>query len=132
MQIWCSSSNLPCRVRNALGTALSLSVSVSVCLSLSLSLSHTHTHTTTDQDDQLDLILDGVGTLKNMSEDINQELDLHTSLLDDLDGAVDSTSRRLEDNTDRVKDVEEKEASCMPLCIIFVLLMAIIALLFVN
>lgn len=40
------------------------------------------------QDEKLDGILDGVTKLKVMSQDINQELDLHAHLLTELDSAV--------------------------------------------
>lgn len=60
------------------------------------------------------------------SYDINSELDLHSHLLDDLDNAIDNTDTNLTSNTKKIADVQEKEASCIPLCIIFLLLIGII------
>ena len=83
------------------------------------------------QDEHLDNILDGVGKLKNMSYDINAELDLHQGLLEDLGDSVEETDFRLRGSTKRVDMVQEKEASWVPMFCIFLLLGCIIALLFI-
>jgi chromosome segregation ATPase len=83
------------------------------------------------QDEHLDVILDGVSKLKVMSQDIGGELDLHQTLLDDLGNALDSTDTRLVQSTLKVQDIQEKEASCAPLCIIILLAVVIVALLIV-
>jgi len=81
------------------------------------------------QDEKLDNILSGVQTLKVMSQDINQELDLQHHLLNDLDGAVDHTDRKIQSNTKKIDQIESKETgSWIPLIIMIVLLALIIML----
>jgi syntaxin 6 len=83
------------------------------------------------QDEQLDEILAGVTKLKAMSQDIGTELDLHTQLLSELGDQVDSTDTRIRISADRVRDIEDKEASCWPLFIIVALLVVIVVLIFI-
>ena len=84
------------------------------------------------QDEKLDGILDGVTRLKVMSGDINQELDLHANLLNELDSAVDSTDARLQRNTKRVELVTEQSGGCCGLIIMAILFVLIIILLVTN
>jgi len=84
------------------------------------------------QDEKLDGILDGVTRLKVMSGDINQELDLHANLLDELDTEVDRVDGRLQRNTKRVELVTEKSGGCCGLLIMAVLFVIIILLLVTN
>jgi len=85
-----------------------------------------------DQDEKLDGILDGVSRLKVMSQDINSELDLHASLLTELDGAVDATDARLQRNTKRIELVSESAGGWCGLLIMFLLFILIILLLATN
>jgi hypothetical protein len=84
------------------------------------------------QDEKLDGILDGVSRLKVMSNDINQELDLHAGLLTELDSAVDSTDARLQRNTKRIEIVQEQSGGCCGMLTMAVLLGLIIMLLVTN
>jgi len=83
------------------------------------------------QDEHLDSILVGVGTLKHMGEDIGQELDLHHSLLRDLDASVTNTDTTIQASTHKVEDIQEKEQGCWPLIIIILLLIGIVVLMVV-
>ncbi|CAK8673688.1 unnamed protein product [Clavelina lepadiformis] len=48
------------------------------------------------QDDQLDLVADSVGILKNMSKSIGNELDEQAVMLDDMDTEMENTHNRME------------------------------------
>ena len=84
------------------------------------------------QDEKLDGILDGVSRLKVMSNDINQELDLHANLLNELDSAVDATDARIQRNTKRVEIVTEESAGCCGLLTMGVLFAIIVMLIATN
>ena len=84
------------------------------------------------QDEKLDGILDGVTRLKVMSNDINQELDLHAGLLNELDTAVENTDARLQRNTKRVEIVTEQSGGCCGLITMALLFAVIIMLLVTN
>ena len=48
------------------------------------------------QDDQLDLVADSVGILKNMSQSIGNELDTQAVMLDDLDSEIGNTQNKMD------------------------------------
>jgi len=48
------------------------------------------------QDDQLDLVADSVGILKNMSQSIGNELDTQAIMLDDLDNDIGNTQNKMD------------------------------------
>jgi methyl-accepting chemotaxis protein len=85
------------------------------------------------QDEKLDNILAGVQTLKVMSQDINQELDLHHHLLNELDDAVDETDKKIQGNTKRIDNISRREGAgwCVILCMVL-LLVAIVILIATN
>lgn len=85
------------------------------------------------QDEKLDNILAGVQTLKVMSQDINQELDLHHHLLNELDDAVEDTDKKIISNTRRIEHITRREAGgwCIILCMVL-LLVAIVILVATN
>ena len=81
------------------------------------------------QDQKIDQILDGVTRLKYMSRDINQELDLHGALLEDLENAVDNTDAKMVRNTKRIEEVADKEGSgWCGICTMLILLIFIVIL----
>jgi len=84
------------------------------------------------QDEQLEVVLDGVTKLKHMGQDINTELDLHKHLLSDLDEAIDHTDEKLRINTQRVESVNEKAGGCCGMITMVILLVLIIVLLSSN
>jgi syntaxin 8 len=84
------------------------------------------------QDAKLDGILEGVTKLKVMSQDINQELNLHEHLLTELDGAVESTDARIQRNTKRIGLIQESSGGWCGLIIMFVLFVIIVLLLSTN
>lgn len=84
------------------------------------------------QDEKLDGILDGVSRLKVMSNDINQELDLHANLLNELDSAVENTDARLQRNIRRVDIVTEKAGGWCGIICMLLLFGLIISLLVTN
>jgi len=84
------------------------------------------------QDEKLDNILNGVQTLKVMSQDINQELDLQHHLLNDLDAAVDHTDRKIQQNTKKIDQIENKESGGWIPLIIMIILLGLIIMLFAT
>jgi len=81
------------------------------------------------QDEQLGVVLEGVTKLKVMSHDISTELDLHKSLLSDLDHNVDRTDGKIRANTNRIEVVEKEESGgCCALIVMVLLLVLIIFL----
>ena len=84
------------------------------------------------QDEKLDGILDGVSRLKVLSNDINQELDLHANLLGELDSAVDATDARLQRNTKRIEIVQEESGGCCGLLTMAILFGLMVMLLITN
>jgi len=84
-------------------------------------------HAMRDRHDQkLDGILSGVTKLKVMGQEINQELDLHTRLLDDLDGAVTATDERIVTNIKKVDHIDRKSGGCCHLITIMLLFALIV------
>ncbi|CEP02076.1 t-SNARE coiled-coil homology domain-containing protein [Plasmodiophora brassicae] len=82
-----------------------------------------------EHDEKLDDILAGVGRLKNMGENINSELLLHSDLLNDLDQGIDETHLNLRSGTKKAADLMKRDNSCTGMLIIIVLLLLIVVLL---
>lgn len=87
-----------------------------------------------EQDEKLDLLDDGVQVLKALSRDINLELDIHASLLEDLDRAVDKSQYNMKRNIEGVESLYQKGdgTSFCPLAVIFGLLSFIVYLMSTN
>ncbi|BBH06010.1 syntaxin of plants 71 [Prunus dulcis] len=56
------------------------------------------------QDQGLDMISDGLDTLKNMAQDMNEEFDRQVPLMDEIDSKVDKASADLKNTNVRLKD----------------------------
>eukprot|EP00808_Paulinella_micropora_P031169 g74118.t1 len=84
------------------------------------------------QDQQLDGILDGVTKLKVMSSDMSSELDLHESLLQDLQPMIENADGRVVRNVDRVQDISENQGGWCPFICATLLLAFIVFLLSSN
>ncbi|KAJ1443842.1 Target SNARE coiled-coil-like proteiny domain [Sesbania bispinosa] len=56
------------------------------------------------QDQGLDMIAEGLDTLKNMAHDMNEELDRQVPLMDEIDTKVDKASSDLKNTNVRLKD----------------------------
>ena len=82
-----------------------------------------------DQDEKLDLIGEGLSRLKGMGYEINSELDLHASLLGEIDVAVDRADTNMRANIRGIETVHRSSTeSCCPLGIMALLLAVIVIL----
>lgn len=78
------------------------------------------------QDAGLDALAAVISRQKMMGQEIGNELDEHNEIIDDLAHLVDKTDSRIRNETQRVKRVETKSASCGMLVVIVLLLIAIV------
>ena len=84
--------------------------------------------TIASQDEKLDSILAGVQTLKAISTDIHSELDLHSTLLQDVDAHMDHADASIKANTRKIAHIERKDKGwlsviCMVVWIILIIIL---------
>lgn len=79
-----------------------------------------------DNDKALDSIHAGVVRVKNIAGGMNDELDLHRKLLDDVDTDIDRVNDRLQTNTSLIQKVGRKAKSAGGFWMIILLLIVII------
>jgi thiaminase len=84
--------------------------------------------TITEQDDALEDLSSAAERAKQVSMAVNEELDLHTKLLDDLEGDVEDTRGRLTLATRAVKRMMRRGSNCRA-AMIAILVMTICMLL---
>ncbi|KAL0653138.1 hypothetical protein Bca4012_095829 [Brassica carinata] len=85
--------------------------------------STSYTNIRFDTNDQgLDFIAEGLDTLKNMAQDINEELDRQEPLVDEIDTKIDKASTDLKSTNVRLKDTVTKLRSSRNFCIDIILL----------
>ncbi|KAK7337051.1 hypothetical protein VNO77_17609 [Canavalia gladiata] len=80
------------------------------------------------QDQGLDMIAEGLDTLKNMAHDMNEELDRQVPLMDEIDDKVDKASSGLRNTNVRLKDTVNQLRSSRNFCIDIVLLIIILGI----
>lgn len=80
------------------------------------------------QDEGLDVIAEGLDTLKNMAHDINEELDRQVLLMDEIDDKVDRAASDLKSTNVRLKDTVTKLRSSRNFCIDIILLCVILGI----
>ncbi|XP_027365275.1 syntaxin-71-like [Abrus precatorius] len=80
------------------------------------------------QDQGLDMIAEGLDTLKNMASDMNEELDRQVPLMDEIDTKVDKASSDLKNTNVRLKDTVNQLRSSRNFCIDIVLLIIILGI----
>ncbi|KAM2395487.1 hypothetical protein ACFX1X_032844 [Malus domestica] len=83
---------------------------------------------TCSQDQGLDMISDGLDTLKNMAQDMNEEFDKQVPLMDEIDSKVDKASADLKNTNVRLKDTVNQLRSSRNFCIDIVLLCIILGI----
>ncbi|AEE80206.1 syntaxin of plants 73 [Arabidopsis thaliana] len=71
---------------------------------------------------RLDYIAEGLDTLKNMAQDINEELDRQEPLMDEIDTKIDKAATDLKSTNVRLKDTVTKLRSSRNFCIDIILL----------
>ncbi|RXI01299.1 hypothetical protein DVH24_001533 [Malus domestica] len=79
-------------------------------------------------DSGLDMISDGLDTLKNMAQDMNEEFDRQVPLMDEIDSKVDKASADLKNTNVRLKDTVNQLRSSRNFCIDIVLLCIILGI----
>ncbi|RHN48451.1 putative target SNARE coiled-coil domain-containing protein [Medicago truncatula] len=80
------------------------------------------------QDEGLDVIAEGLDTLKNMAHDMNEEFDRQVPLMDEIDTKVDKASSDLKNTNVRLKDTVTQLRSSRNFCIDIVLLIIILGI----
>ncbi|XP_065857505.1 syntaxin-71 [Euphorbia lathyris] len=80
------------------------------------------------QDQGLDMISDGLDTLKNMAHDMNEELDRQVPLVDEIETKVDKASSDLRNTNVRLKDTVTQLRSSRNFCVDIILLCIILGI----
>ncbi|KAL3642563.1 Syntaxin-71 [Castilleja foliolosa] len=80
------------------------------------------------QDQGLDVIAEGLDTLKNMAHDMNEELDRQVPLMDEIDTKVDKATSDLKNTNVRLKDTVNQLRSSRNFCIDIILLCVILGI----
>ncbi|XP_041023141.1 syntaxin-71 [Juglans microcarpa x Juglans regia] len=80
------------------------------------------------QDQGLDVISEGLDTLKNMAHDMNEEFDRQVPLMDEMDEKVDKARADLKNTNVRLKDTVNQLRSSRNFCIDIVLLCVILGI----
>ncbi|XP_042006140.1 syntaxin-71-like [Salvia splendens] len=81
-----------------------------------------------NQDQGLDVIAEGLGTLKNMAQDMNEELDRQVPLMDEIDTKVDKATSDLKNTNVRLKHTVNQLRSSRNFCIDIILLCIILGI----
>ncbi|KAG6403749.1 hypothetical protein SASPL_135980 [Salvia splendens] len=79
-------------------------------------------------DQGLDVIAEGLGTLKNMAQDMNEELDRQVPLMDEIDTKVDKATSDLKNTNVRLKHTVNQLRSSRNFCIDIILLCIILGI----
>ncbi|GAU20273.1 hypothetical protein TSUD_337540 [Trifolium subterraneum] len=77
---------------------------------------------------RLDVIAEGLDTLKNMAHDMNEEFDKQVPLMDEIDTKVDKASSDLKNTNVRLKDTVTQLRSSRNFCIDIVMLIIILGI----
>ncbi|XP_021746074.1 syntaxin-72-like isoform X2 [Chenopodium quinoa] len=80
------------------------------------------------QDEGLDIISEGLETLKNLAHDMNEELDRQVPLVDEIDTKVDKANTDLKNNNVRLKQTLHQIRSSRNFCIDIILLCVILGI----
>ncbi|KAJ9556043.1 hypothetical protein OSB04_010657, partial [Centaurea solstitialis] len=80
------------------------------------------------QDEGLDVIAEGLGTLKSMAQDLQEEVDKQLPLMDEIDDKVDRATSDLRNTNIRLKDTVTKLRSSRNFCIDIILLCVILGI----
>ncbi|GAA0163925.1 SNARE protein [Lithospermum erythrorhizon] len=80
------------------------------------------------QDQGLDVIAEGLDTLKNMASDMNEEMDRQVPLMDEIDTKVDKATSDLKNTNVRLKHTVNQLRSSRNFCIDIVLLCIILGI----
>eukprot|EP01115_Flamella_aegyptia_P004162 TRINITY_DN1820_c0_g2_i1.p1 TRINITY_DN1820_c0_g2~~TRINITY_DN1820_c0_g2_i1.p1 ORF type:complete len:234 (-),score=39.90 TRINITY_DN1820_c0_g2_i1:102-803(-) len=81
-----------------------------------------------EQDKRLDHLQNAIGNIKGYAGDINDEIDEHLVLLDDLEVNVEKADYKINKQTHKVESLQQKAATGGLWCCVFILLILIIVL----
>ncbi|KAL4591990.1 hypothetical protein LXL04_004967 [Taraxacum kok-saghyz] len=82
----------------------------------------------TKQDQGLEMISEGLDTLKNMAQDMNEEVDRQVPLMDEIDDKVDKATSDLRNTNVRLKHTVNQLRSSRNFCIDIILLCVILGI----
>ncbi|KAK1398459.1 syntaxin-71 [Heracleum sosnowskyi] len=82
----------------------------------------------TKQDQGLDVISSGLDTLKNLANDMNEELDKQVPLIDEIDTKVDKNTAALKNTNVRLKEQLHQMRSSRNFCIDIILMFVILGI----
>ncbi|XP_024543286.1 syntaxin-71 [Selaginella moellendorffii] len=85
-------------------------------------------HRKNKQDQNLDIISEGLSTLKNMAEDISEELDKQDPMVGEMEEKIDKATGDLTKNNARMKEVVSKIRSGRNFCIDVILLCVVLGI----
>ncbi|KAI3493472.1 hypothetical protein L1887_41864 [Cichorium endivia] len=80
------------------------------------------------QDEGLDVIAEGLGTLKNMAQDMQEEVDRQVPLMDEIEDKVERAASDLRSTNVRLKDTVTKLRSSRNFCVDIILLCLILGI----
>ncbi|GLT46581.1 hypothetical protein SLA2020_203250 [Shorea laevis] len=80
------------------------------------------------QDEGLDVIAEGLDTLKNMAHDLDEELDRQVPLMEEIDEKVDKATSDIKNTNVRLKDTLNKLRSSRNFCLDIILLCIILGI----
>ncbi|WCJ34571.1 syntaxin of plants 71 [Euphorbia peplus] len=80
------------------------------------------------QDQGLDMISDGLDTLKNMAHDMNEEMDRQVPLVDEIETKVDKATSDLRNTNVRLKDTVTQLRSSRNFCVDIILLCIVLGI----
>lgn len=80
------------------------------------------------QDEGLEMIVEGLDTLKNMAQDMNEEVDRQVPLMDEIDTKVDRATSDLKNTNVRLKHTVNQLRSSRNFCIDIILLCIILGI----
>ncbi|KAJ9554921.1 hypothetical protein OSB04_009535 [Centaurea solstitialis] len=83
---------------------------------------------TCDSDQGLEMISEGLDTLKNMAQDMNEEVDRQVPLMDEIDDKVDKATSDLRNTNVRLKHTVNQLRSSRNFCIDIILLCVILGI----
>lgn len=82
------------------------------------------------QDEGLDIISEGLGTLKDLAHDMHEEMDRQVPLIDEIDTKVDKVTSDIKSNNVRLKENLIKVRSSRNFCIDIILLCIVLGIAF--
>eukprot|EP01095_Lingulamoeba_sp_RSL-Kostka_P004520 TRINITY_DN15753_c0_g1_i1.p1 TRINITY_DN15753_c0_g1~~TRINITY_DN15753_c0_g1_i1.p1 ORF type:complete len:222 (+),score=48.49 TRINITY_DN15753_c0_g1_i1:63-728(+) len=84
-----------------------------------------------EQDKSLDVLSQSISRTKLLAYDVNDEINSHLDILDEMEPRVERTTRKVRRATDKTYKLQKKASTCSLWLVIFILLLIIIVLVLV-